>query len=359
MGLRFDSPVRFEVVGTAAYVPEEVRHPNGASFPTVTNQHIHEILYGPNFAEVLRAQGRDEDYTRRVLGFEHRYWSHWVGSPPSHDEVTSADLCYEAARRALDAASVTADAVDLFLCPTTTPPKLTSSTAAQVGGRLGIRAPCLDIKSGCSSGLYALLTASMYIAQGARTVLVAGAETLSKISSPRLPQSALTVGDGGAALVLRAAPGKTTGMLAGYMDADGRYSNLITTPGIYPATHEAIDRGDYYLAGDPSTLKDVVGPLWPISVRQALEAARMKPADVDLYVPHQVGLPIIRASADALGFAPEKTYVNLHRRGNVGGTSLLLALADGCAEGAIRPGMVLALNVVGGGLTWAGMLLSW
>jgi 3-oxoacyl-[acyl-carrier-protein] synthase-3 len=325
--------------------------------PTVRNRDIFEILFGPSYSEVLQAAGKTEDYPRLALGVEERYWSHWIASPPDHGEIHSGDLCYEAAARALARAGLQADEVSLFVCPNTTPPRPTSSLAAHVGGRLGIRAPCLDLKAGCSSGLYALLSAAQFIAAGAKTVLVAGAETLSKICSPRVPQTAFTVGDGGAALVLRAAPGMRAGMLAGYLDADGAYAHLVTTPGLYPATHEAIDRGDYYLTGDPTGLKEVVPALWPISVQRCLEATRLSASDVDLYIPHQVSLPLMRGSAEALGIPWERTYVNIHRWANVGGSSLLIALAEAIEEGRAPPGATLALNVVGGGLTWAGMIL--
>lgn len=322
----------------------------------VDNATIHELLYGRDWSRVMPEQGLDPDYPERVHGFVRRHWSHVPGRTLRADETTSADLMESAARRALAAAERTPQQVDLFIAVSTTSPRYTSSLGTIVGGRLGLRCASFEMKAGCSSALYALTTAYRFLAGGAATVLVAAGETLSRVIPPRNP-FVYAAGDAGGAVVLGRVADEERGLVAAYLDADGAYSEHMGVPGALPPIAAEIAAGRYHLAWS-GEIEAIAREKWLAAPRALFEATRSGPADLALYIPHQVNRRMIDYSREATGIPADRTVHCLERYGNCGSVSVLLGMDRARRTGRLVPGARTLLNAVGGGLAWGGVLLA-
>lgn len=358
--LRLRRPVGFRVAGFGSAFPGPVTDPSGRVLQTVTNDDIFAaMLGGEGWQAKAAALGLDPAYPERVVGVRERSWTHWPGTPTNHDEATSADLAEAACRKALDAAGVAAADVDCFVLATTSPVRITSSTAAMVAAALGMVTPGIEIKAGCSSGLYALVTGLSYLHMGARRVLVAASETMSKFAPPGAREALFGVADGAGALLLEAADDEGPGLRCALMSMDGSLGEkLVSTPGFLPPTVAAVEEGKYFYAGDPKGLKATALEKYALVLSALFQDAGMTAADVDLYVPHQVNLQIIREVVEAAGIPMDRVMVNIGDHGNFGSGTILVALGEALAANRIRPGMRVVLGVVGGGLTWGGAVLQ-
>ncbi len=293
-----------------------------------------------------------------TLGVRERAWAHVPGEPFRHgEEETTIDLAAAAAEAALADAGLGAGDVGLLVASTSTPARMSSTLSAAVGARIGAkRAACMDLRTGCAAGLFALATAAMYVDAGAGPVIVVGAETFSKVIPPAYKPAVVALGDGAGAIVLdRADRGRVA---AAFLATDGDLGRLVSTPGALPPTHEAIDRGEYLLDGDAEGLAGMLPEKYLEAIAGALGRAGLTSADVDRYVPHQTSVPLIRSVAARAGIAEERTFVNVPRHANVGAAGWLVALAEARAEGRVTSGMRVLLAAVGGGMSWAGAVLE-
>ena len=292
------------------------------------------------------------------LGVRERAWAHVPGEPFRHgDEESSIDLAFEAGRAALEDARLDAGDLALVLVSTSTPARMTSTLSAQVGARLGAnRAACMDLRTGCAAGLFALTTAAMYVDAGAGPVLLVGAETFSKVIPPSYKPAVVALGDGAGALVLEKA--ERGGLRSAFLATDGTLGKLVATEGGLPPTHEAIDAGDYLLSGDSEGLATTLPTKYLEAIKGALARAGVSPAEIDLYVPHQTSLPLIRAVAATAGIADERTFVNVHRHANIGAAGFIVALAEARSEGRLPDRGRVLLAAVGGGMSWASAVLE-
>jgi 3-oxoacyl-[acyl-carrier-protein] synthase-3 len=297
------------------------------------------------------ARGAEE-----ALGVRSRAWAHVPGTPFAHgEEPTTIDLAADAARRALGDAGVEAGAVDLVLCSTSTPPRMTSTISGAVGARLGVRVPCMDVRTGCSGGIFALATAAAYLAAGCERVLLVGAETFSKVIPPRSKAAAVALGDGAGALVI----GKRAGacLESAFMCTDGALGHLISTDGALPPTEAEIERGGYVLGGDADELAAELPGKYAQAIAGCLERAGRSHGDVDLFVPHQTSAALIRGVAARAGIDEGRTFVNVPLHANVGSAGWLVALAEARAQRRTQPGTRTLVAAVGGGMSWAAALL--
>lgn len=334
------------------------------AFPrrTVSNEEVLRLL--PREAWANRGRVPDEEQMRfaaraleDTLGVRERTWAHVPGAPLDHaSEETTLDLAIAAAKRALQDAQVDAGELSLILCATSTPHRMTSTLSAQVGAALGARAACMDTRTGCSGGLFALGTAGLFVAGGTGPALVIGVETFSKIIPPHHRVAAMSLGDGGAALVIGSREGASLRSL--FLETDGSLGRLITTDGALPPTAEEIARGGYYLSGDADDLAKTVPGKYLSAIEHALARARLAPADVDLYVPHQTSRAMIAEVARRAGLPEDRTWSHVERHANVGAAGWMIAFAEARAEGRCPPGARVLLASVGGGMSWAAGVLT-
>jgi 3-oxoacyl-[acyl-carrier-protein] synthase-3 len=295
--------------------------------------------------------------TEESLGVRSRAWAHLVGTPLDHaHEETAASLGIAAARAALADAGCSIDQIGLILCATSTPHRMTSTLSAAVGAALGGSLACMDTRTGCSAGLFALATAALYLHAGVERVLLVAAETFSKIIPPAHKVAALTLGDGAGALVLGRRKGAR--LDAAYLQTDGSLGRLISTDGALPPTDAEIARGGYVLSGDPDELLAVVPHKYEEALAAVLGRARLQPSEIDLFVPHQTSRSLIAEVCRRSGIAPDRAYVNVDRHANIGVAGWPVALVEARAEGRLRPGGRVALAAVGGGMSWAAAVLT-
>jgi 3-oxoacyl-[acyl-carrier-protein] synthase-3 len=272
---------------------------------------------------------------------------------------TTATLAAEAARKALDHAGLEPTDIGLIILATATPDQTFPSSATKVQHLLGIKdAIAFDVNAVCTGFLYALTVADSMLRGGnAKTALVIGAETFSRILDWEDRTTCVLFGDGAGAVVLGAeeiaedAPPR--GILATKLHADGQWGDMLYVDG-GPSTTGTVGKlrmkGREVFRHAVVNLAEVLG--------EVLEAGGMTPADVDWVVPHQANARIIDATARKLGLSPDKVVLTVDRHANTSAASVPLALDVAVKDGRIKPGDIVVLEAMGGGFTWGAALLS-
>ena len=272
------------------------------------------------------------------------------------DDQGCSDLATEAARRALDAAGVTANDIDLIIVATSTPDMVFPSVATMVQFKLGTSGgPAFDVQAVCTGFIYALTVADAMIQSGsARRALVIGAEVFSRILDFNDRTTCVLFGDGAGAVVLEASD--QPGILATDLHADGQYKDILCVPG---HVNRGAVLGDPVLKmNGPAVFKLAVGVLED-TARASLVKADMTDADIDWLVPHQANIRIMQSTAKKLKMGMDKLVVTVDQHGNTSAASIPLALDTAVRDGRIQRGQTLMLEGVGGGFTWGSVLLRY
>ncbi|MCO4856909.1 ketoacyl-ACP synthase III [Herbaspirillum sp. WGmk3] len=268
----------------------------------------------------------------------------------------SSDLALHAAQRALEAAGMQANDIDLIIMATSTPDHLGGfpSTACVVQRKLGITngAPAMDVQAVCSGFVYAMSVADSFIKSGAhKNVLVIGAEVFSRILDFKDRTTCVLFGDGAGAVIMSAS--QEPGVLATKLHADGSHGHILCVPG--SVNNGAVAGSAYLYMDGPAVFKLAVSLLDKVA-REALEAARMQSTEVDWLVPHQANIRIMQGTAKKMGLPLEKMVVTVAEHGNTSAASIPLALDQAVRDGRIRPGHTVMMEGVGGGFTWGAVL---
>jgi 3-oxoacyl-[acyl-carrier-protein] synthase-3 len=274
---------------------------------------------------------------------------------------TTTTLALEACRKALAAAAIEPEEIDLFIMGTTTPDLIFPSSACLLQKQLGLRdVGAMDINAACSGFMYALSVADKYIRCGdARRVLVCGAETLSKLINWNKRDTAVLFGDGAGAVVLEAS--EEPGILSTHIHADGNYADLLTTKvGVscgFDGIEENEGRAEIIMKGN-EVFKVAVRTLGRM-VEETLGANKLKKSDLDWLIPHQANYRIITATAKMLEMDLDQVVVTVDRHGNTSAASVPLALDEAVRDGRIQRGDMLLLEAFGGGFTWGSALIRY
>jgi 3-oxoacyl-[acyl-carrier-protein] synthase-3 len=318
-----------KIIGTGSYLPAQ----------RVTNDEL---------AAQLAAKGIETSdewiYTRS--GIQARHYA----AP----EQNSSDLAVEAARQALAMAGKRADEIDLVIVASSTPDFHGSfpSTACIVQKKLamGNNSAAFDVQAVCSGFVYAV--ADAFIKAGAhKTVLVIGAEVFSRILNFEDRTTCVLFGDGAGAVVLQAS--SEPGILATKLHADGNHADILSIPGNL-AGGAVAGSGFLYMDG-PAVFKLAVSVLEQVAT-EALDAAQMKPSDIDWLIPHQANIRIMKSTAKKLRLPEEKMVVTVDQHGNTSAASIPLALDQAVRDGRVKPGDNVLMEGVGGGFTWGAIL---
>jgi len=321
-----------QIVSTGSHLPKRV----------VTN------------ADLERQYGIDPGWVEQRTGIlERRY---------VEDGEATSHLCIEAARRAMRAARVSPDDVDLIVVGTFTPDYLCPSTACLVQDALGIEAPAVDLQAACSGFMYALVTAAQYVATGnSRLALVIGADANSRIVDPNDKKIAPLFGDGAGAVLL--APGDPhQGLMCYQLGSDGSGGRLLDRPAggaLNPASAADLEAGNHFLQMDGRNVFKWAVRALTDTIELVLNRTGMSARDVSLYFVHQANIRIIDYAMEQLGIPPEKVVNNLQRYGNTSAASVPLALDEAHREGRIHRGDTILLSGFGAGLTWGTALFQW
>jgi 3-oxoacyl-[acyl-carrier-protein] synthase-3 len=269
---------------------------------------------------------------------------------------TTATLAADAARKALDAAGVPAQDIDLVILATATPDQTFPAAATKVQAMLGINdCVAFDVAAVCSGFLYAVTVADSMIRSGAANrALVIGSETFSRILDWEDRTTCVLFGDGAGAIVLGAEESEagTRGILAAKLHADGRHNQLLYVDG-GPSTTQTV--GKLRMKGQEVFRHAVVNLASVLTEVMAL--AGLSAADIDWLVPHQANARILDATARKLKLPPERVVVTVDRHANTSAASVPLALDLAVRDGRIKPGDLVVLEAMGGGFTWGACVL--
>jgi len=281
----------------------------------------------------------------------------------SRPETATSDLAYRAAVEALSDAGLTGADLDLIIVGTVTPDMLFPSTACLLQTRLGAaHAGAFDLNAACSGFIYSLATGAQFVATGMYdTVLVVGAETLSKITDYTDRATCVLFGDGAGAAILRPVA-KGEGILSTILGADGSGGDLLMQPAggsRRPASHETVDQRLHYIHMNGSDVFKFAVKVMGEAADAALEKAGLRRSDVSFLVPHQANRRIIDAAAKRLGLSEDRVVVNIGEYGNMSSASVPVALHEAVRSGRIRRGDVVLLVAFGAGLTWASVAMRW
>lgn len=313
------------IIGTGSYLPEYV----------LTN------------AELEKRVDTSDEWIVSRTGIRERHIA-------AEGETTS-DLATAAGRAALEAAGITPNQLDLILVATTTPDFIFPSVACLVQQKLGITnaCPAFDIQAVCSGFVYALATANQFIRSGScKTVLVIGAETLSRITDWSDRSNCILWGDGAGAVVLQASA--EPGIIATHLHADGQHENLLKVPA-GPSSGYA-QKSTIQMEGN-AVFKVAVNTLDAI-VDETLNANGMQKSQINWLVPHQANIRIIQATAKKLGMSMDHVVVTVDKHGNTSAASIPLALDTAVRDGRIKRGEIVLMEAFGGGFTWGSVLVK-
>lgn len=317
------------IIGTGGFLPEQI----------VTN------------ADLEKKVDTNDAWIRERTGIHKRHIA--------RDGETTCDLAEQAARRAMDAAGISAADLDLIIVATTTPDLVFPSTACLLQQRLGNRgAPAFDVQAVCTGFIYALSIADKFIrTDSAKNVLVVGAETLSRIVDWTDRRTCVLFGDGAGAVVLRA--DDKPGILSTHLHADGAYEKLLCVPHGVSTNYKKVLEGEAFIQMQgQEVFKVAVNTLGRI-VDETLQSNGLKEDAIDWLIPHQANLRIIEATAKKLKMSMDRVVLTVQAHGNTSAASVPLALDVAVRDGRIQAGQLLLLEAFGGGFTWGSALVRY
>jgi 3-oxoacyl-[acyl-carrier-protein] synthase-3 len=320
------------VLGTGSYLPPE----------RVTNQDL---------ATRLAARGIEtsDEWIVARTGIHSRYFA----AP----DVTTSELAFHASQRAIEAADVDPQSIDLIIVATSTPDFVFPSTACLLQNKLGIRnhGAAFDVQAVCSGFAYAVSVADSLIRSGQhRTALVIGAETFSRILDFNDRTTCVLFGDGAGAVILSASD--KPGVLSSALHADGSYAHILCTPG---NVHGGVIAGNAFLHMDgQAVFKLAVNVLEKVAL-EAIDKAQLTPGQIDWLIPHQANIRIMQGTCRKLGLPQERMIVTVGEHGNTSAASIPLALDVAVRDGRIKRGQTVLLEGVGGGFTWGASVIRY
>ena len=327
--------VSIRIAGTGSYAPETV----------LTNYQLEDSL-----------ETTDEWITKRTGIRERR-----IAEP---HEATS-DLAEQASVKALEAAGLSPEDLDLIILATITPDTCCPAAANWLQAKLGAgNAVSFDVTAACTGFIFGLSIAEQYLKNDEyRNVLVVGAEVLSRTLNWKDRGSCILWGDAAGAVVLNKSE-QGAELLSTHIHSDGSAGRNLLLPGggsaTTPISQESVERGDHHLKMiDANRTFKVAVKQFAESCEEAAAFNGYSISDVDLIIPHQANIRILNAFAERLKIPTEKVFVNIDKYGNSSAATVPLALDQAVRSGRIRPGDKIVLTAFGGGLTWGSSLLRW
>jgi 3-oxoacyl-[acyl-carrier-protein] synthase-3 len=323
-----------KIVGTGNYFPKDI----------LTNHDLEKMV-----------DTSDEWITART-GIKERHIA--------KDDESTGDMAIEAAKKALKDAKLKPKDLELILVATITPDMFFPSTACLIQAKLGAKkAAIFDIAAACTGYIYGMSIASSMIKCGDfNNCLLIGAEKLTSITDWEDRNTCVLFGDGAGASVLKPTEENKRGLISSYLGGDGNLGYLLHLPAggsRNPASHETIEKGLHYVKMKGSELFKIAVKKMTEASQVALEKVGLGCKDVDLLVPHQANVRIIKAVAKRLGLAEEKVYLNIEKYGNMSSASTATALNEAVESGRVKKGDIIVLTAFGGGLTWGAAVIKW
>ena len=277
-------------------------------------------------------------------------------------QITS-DLATYASLRAMEDAGVSPGDLDMIITSTITPDHIFPSTSCYIQQKIGAsRASAFDILAACAGFIYALSVGESVVNSGAmKTVLVVGAECLSKITDYTDRTTCILFGDGAGAVVIQKSLSKHE-ILSTSLAADGSQADVLIMPGggaKNPATLESVQQRTHYIQfKGKEVFKLAINKITNLII-DTVNKNGLSLEDIDLIIPHQSNLRIIEATMEKLGLPMEKAVVNIDKYGNTSSASIPIAIDEARKEGRLSKGDIVMLVAFGGGLTWGSSIIRW
>jgi 3-oxoacyl-[acyl-carrier-protein] synthase-3 len=317
------------IAGTGSYLPKKILH----------NRDLEKLV------------DTSDEWIRTRTGISQRH--------VAAEGETATDLAEIAARRAIEAAGVTPEDIDLICVGTTTPDQVFPNVGTLLQDRLGIHGcPAFSMEAACTGFVYALSVADKFVRLGeAKCALVVGAETLTRIIDWNDRGTCVLFADGAGAVVLT--PSSEPGIISTRLHSDGKYKDLLTYPDGVSKGFKLIREGkaSVQMKGN-EVYKVAVNTLGQL-VTETLNAANFEKTALDWLIPHQANIRIIEAIAKRLELPMEKVIVTIDTHGNTSAASVPLALDTGIRDGRVKRGQLLLLEAFGGGFTWGSALVRY
>ena len=278
------------------------------------------------------------------------------------DGQNTSDLATQAMTNALHAADIPAEQVDLIVCATLTPDNPIPAAAVRVQRNLGLSCPAFDVNAACAGFSYGMSIGTAFIESGqAETVVVIGAEVLSRVLDLTDRSTCILFGDGAGAVVLR--PGEAPGVIGTVLGADGNAADILLIPAggsAMPASPETVAARDHTIRmpNGREVFKRAVREM-ASACRELLEKSGYTSDHVDLLIPHQANARIMNAVADRLGIRRDRAVVDVEEVGNTSAASIPIALDRAWRAGRVKQGGLVLLTSFGAGLAWGATLLRW
>ncbi len=317
---------KVKITGTGSCLPEKI----------LTNRDLEKMV-----------ETSDEWITKRTGIKERRI---------AAEGEAASDLGCRAAEKAIKAAGVDAQEIDLIICATITPDMVFPATACLIQEKLGIEeAAAFDVEAACTGFITALSVAEGMLSTGNyNNALVVASEILSRITDWQDRSTCVLFGDGAGAAVLSCAEGET-GILSTHLGASGAYWDLLSLPAggsLRPASRETVDGRLHYMRMEGNKVFKIAVQKMAEGSRASLQKAGLGIEDIKIIVPHQANLRIIKALAKKLELDMEKIYVNIVGYGNMSAATTAVGLDEIIRKGLASEGDIIQLVAFGGGLTW-------
>jgi 3-oxoacyl-[acyl-carrier-protein] synthase-3 len=321
-----------KISGTGSYFPETI----------LTNIDLERIV------------PTTDEWIRTNLGIRERHLAS-ASQPTSH-------LAAEAAIKAMDDAGILANEVDLIIVATATPDRLSPSTACIVQDKIkAYNAAAFDINAVCSGFIYGLSVGAQFIAANVYDkVLIIGADTFSKITDWN-DRSCVYFGDGaGAAVLTHAKEGEGLLAIDLYANGNGKWNFTVPAGGSEkPASIQTVKDGLHHFKMNGKAVFEIGTTVLPESILMALKRLNLSVSDVDVLIPHQPSIHILKKTAEKIGLPFEKVMTNMDRYANTASASVATLLDEANKTGRLKDGTIAVLAAVGSGWTWATCVIQW
>lgn len=326
---------RTRIAGTGSYLPEKI----------LTNTDLEKMV------------DTNDQWIRERTGIERRHIA-------ADNEVTS-DLALKATQRALADAKMQATDIDLIIFCTVTGDQVMPSSACVLQDKLGLKSvPAFDLSAACSGFVYGLSVADQFIRTGMyKTVLVVGAEVISRFVNYKDRETCILFGDAsGAFICTRAKEGDTAIIMSSHLKAEGSLGELFVLPAggsKMPFRQDVLERNDQYVRMKGREIFKNAVRTMSACCHEALEFNKVNMDEVSWLVPHQANWRIMEAVADHFGFPKDRVVSIVHEMGNTSAATVPVAFDTAVKDGRIQRGQLVLLTAFGAGLTAGSLLLKY
>lgn len=316
-----------KIIGTGSYYPTEVR----------SNADL-EIMVDTSDEWITDRTGIKE---RRLIG----------------KDETAATMGTQASLKAIEAAGIDKNTIDMIVCATTSGRYALPSTACEIQRELNLDGiPAFDVAAACAGFCYALSVADQYVKSGmSKRILVIGSDCLSRLIDPADRSMVILFGDAAGAVIIEAS--EEPGILSTHINAAGSYGDLLAVGNPERGNEQSVHENWGVMKGN-EVFKVAVTKLSEV-VEQTLKANNMQKSDLDWLVPHQANFRIIKATAKKLDMSLDQVVLTLEQYGNTSAATVPTALDTAVRDGRIQRGQNLLLEAFGGGFAWASALIRY